>query len=127
VSEAGLAILAVFGAYALLYVLWAGSRELAHSYGHWLEGIRLEDLPLLSSHALAFIGLDGIRPAAFRTASVLWALAAAWPALALVGFLRGESMGRTAILGLALMTWLLGLLTLSLLVAIGLWLPFSLL
>ena len=117
----------VIPGYALLYVAWISSREFAHTYEHWLEGLDRSLLPDLTYHVLPLIGVDAGPAMASAPAFLAWLVAACWPAGSLVIFLRSSEATRFAVLALHLHMWLGAFLAAAGLGAVGLWLPFSLL
>ncbi len=120
-----MAIVAVVAAYGLLYLLFVVSREFAHTYAHWIEGVGGADLPRLTVLVLPAVGIEGGPQWAGAVAALGWLLLAAWPGAALVSCLRGSAVAEGV--GLQLLGWLLLLLAAAVVVAAGLWAPFALL
>ncbi|MDX1604900.1 MAG: hypothetical protein R3202_01835 [Candidatus Competibacterales bacterium] len=119
-------IAGVVVAYGLLYGLWVISREFAHTYRHWLEGLNLLDLPVPTTYALPLIGIDGGNFGAAVAAGSFWLVALLWPGFLLLCYLRDQTPNRAAILALGLCVWLMLVLLVLAMTATGLWLPFSL-
>ena len=122
---------AVTSAYILLIVIWIISIEFNHTYQHWLENTSLDSLPVLTIYALPLIGFEGDGNAGSWLAKLLangvWFVLAAAPALFLFVLFRSSAANRFSVFLLFLFTWLCLVLASTFLVALGLWLPFSLL
>ncbi len=108
-------------------VLWAISRGISHTYAHWIEGVGPANLPQLTVSVLPAIDVSGASLVSTIVVNSLWVLLAIWPILVFARFLRSASSNQGETLCLQLLSWLFVVLAAVAVVAVGLWLPFSLL
>jgi len=118
---------AVLAAYGLLVVLRIVTWEFSHTYNHWIEEFGYENLPSLTLLVLPVLGFSSSNPASSAIVAVASTAFFIWPGLQLARYLRRPAGESASELALGLLAWLCLLLAAWTMVAVGLWLPFSLL
>lgn len=117
----------ILGAYALLGALAFAAGTLKHSYYHWLAGLGGDrpSLPALTAgFAMPLLGYREHSTTGPWLAWLVWGSASIWPAVA--GIVVARQNLPSSSLASLLAPWLLLVLPLSIVVTVGLWLPFSL-